>query len=304
MSTRPITVAVSGEERAALAYAAAEARRTGGRLRLVHVIDPLVVAGTPLGTLVSGEDFDQTAWQVVERAEAIIRSITDEPLAVEKVVRRGAAAYVLIEESKTSRLVVLEHRALSRLTRIFTGSTSTTVAARAQCPVVSVPESWQPGTEEPVVVGVDETGEPDAALLAAFEEAAARGAAVCATHAWQLAGPYDRADVRGDLEAEWRERTRPAVEQAVARWAQKYPQLRTTVDLRYDKPADALASSSGDASLLVLGRRTRLGWLRIGSLARTMIRVAECPVMIVPVPELPVPADDWTLDSDELSPEA
>ena len=304
MSTRPITVAVSGEERAALTYAAAEARRTGDGLRLVHVIDPLVIAGTPLGGYVPGDDFEQTAWQIVERAEAIIRSTTDEPLAVEKVVRRGAAAYVLIEESKTSRLVVLEHRALSRLTRIFTGSTSTTVAARAECPVVSVPESWQPGDDERVVVGVDETGGPEAALVAAFEEAAARSAVVCATHAWQLAGPYDRVDLRGSLEAEWRDRTHPAVEQAVERWAQKHPQLRTSVELRYEKPADALAGASRDASLLVLGRRTRLGWLRIGSLARTMIRVAECPVMVVPVPDLPVAAEDWALDSDELSPEA
>jgi nucleotide-binding universal stress UspA family protein len=304
MSTRPITVAVSGEERAALAYAAAEAGRTGARLRLVHVIDPLVIAGTPLGTMVSGEDFEQTAWQIVERAADVIRSITDEAVTVEKVVRRGAAAYALIEESKTSRLVVLEHRALSRLTRVFTGSTSTTVAARAQCPVVSVPESWQPDDDECVVVGVDESGEPEAALLAAFEEAAVRGAPVRVTHAWQLAGPYDRADVRGGLEPEWRERTHPAVAQAVERWTQKYPELPSSVDLRYEKPADALAGAGREASLLVLGRRTRRGPLRIGSLARTMIRVAECPVMVVPVPDLPAPDEDWSLDSDELSPEA
>jgi nucleotide-binding universal stress UspA family protein len=305
MNNKPIVVAVSGEERAALEYAVAEALRTGSQLRLLHVVEPMVMAGTPVGPVISYHDLDETAWQIVDRAKDIVDSIAGDSVEVERVVRRGSAAHDLVEESRTCRLVVLEHRELSRLTRVFTGSTSTAVAARAHCPVVSVPQGWEPGSERRVVVGVDEAGEPEQALRVAFDEAARRQARLSVRHAWRLAEPYDDLGVRTGVEADWRRQTRPVLDEAVQRWASKTPDVSCDVDLLYDRPATALVKAAENADLLVLGRRTRRGPLRIGSIARAMIRIATCPVMVVPLPDRPeAETDDWELTPEEVSPEA
>lgn len=304
MNNNPIVVAVSGEERAALEYAVDEARRTESPIRVLHVTEPMVIAGTAAGPLVSYRDFEEKAWQIVDRAQDIVASIAGESVRVEKVVRRGSPAHTLVEESRNSRLVVLEHRSLSRLTRVFTGSTSTAVAARAHCPVVSVPEAWRPGTERRVVVGLDQSGEPEQALRTAFEEAARRQARLAVRHAWRLAEPYDELALRIGVEADWRRQTGPVLDQVVERWAAKTPDVTCDVELLYDGAANALVKEAEHADLLVLGRRTRHGPLRIGSVARAMIRMATCPVMVVPVADRPAAeADDWALDPDGVSPE-
>jgi nucleotide-binding universal stress UspA family protein len=300
----PITVAVAGEERAALAYALSEARRTGSPVRLVHVIEPVPMPAMPVGPMVGFHDFERAGAQLLDRAVEELRSL-DADVSVESSLRRGPVAPVLVAESRNSRLLVLQHRALSRLARVFTGSTSTAVAARARCPVVSVPENWRTGDRQTVVVGVDPDGEPAHALAAAFVEAENRDAALLVLHAWRLAIQYAALGGPTDVEQEWRQRSQLAVEQAVTRAGDGHPQVKTTIELPYVEPADAIERASEEADLLILGRRTRRGPLRIGSVARALIRVSKCPVMVVPLPDLPEPdIEDWQMQADEVSPQS
>ena len=57
------------------------------------------------------------------------------------------------------------------------------------------------------------------------------------------------------------------------------------VEVRHQWPADVLVDDSRNASLVVIGRRGVHGWVpeHLGSLARTVLRAARCPVMVVPV---------------------
>lgn len=301
---KPITVAVSGEELGALAYSVAEARRTQSPLRLVHAIDMMPMANDPGGPVVSFAELETSAHRILNRATYAVRTLADEDIPIEKVVRRGPAARILVDESSSSRLVVLEHRALPRLARVFLGSTSTAVAARAHCPVVSVPEAWEPDSEHRlVVVGVDESAEPSPALTVAFDEADRRQATLLVVTAWQLAPQYEDLAAATGVEQEWRDRTAPVLTRAVDECRERAPKVKARVELRYAQPADTLAEVGKEADLLVLGRRTRRGPMRIGSIARAMIRESACPVMVVPIVEQ---AEDegWGLDPADLSPQA
>ena len=57
-----------------------------------------------------------------------------------------------------------------------------------------------------------------------------------------------------------------------------------TVDTRYDRPALALHEAASRAQLLVLGQHGHDGhrFRGSGSTARTLLRTARCPVMVVP----------------------
>ena len=72
----------------------------------------------------------------------------------------------------------------------------------------------------------------------------------------------------------------------VAGWRGDFPTVEVEVDLRYQNVVVALAELARHADLLVLGRRGERApfGLSLGSRARTMLRVAVCPVEFVPAP--------------------
>lgn len=287
---KPIGVAVCGEDHAALMFAVAEARRTNGRLCLVHAIDR--AAAPPISLLLTYQDAEEVGARLLSDAASLVEDATSGAVVTQKVARHGAAVQVLVQESERARLVVLQHRSLSRVGRIFTGSVSTAVAARAHCPVVSVPAPWRSGEHGGhVVVGLDEAGEPLAALQAAFEQARLRNVPLMVAHAWRVESPYEGSPADG-FETEWRMHAGRMLSEALDQVIADFPGVKVTTELRYQAPADALSEIASDAALLILGRRSRRGPLRIGSLARASLRVAECPVMIVPV-GTSRPGDDW-----------
>ena len=277
---KPIAVAMGGEDDAALAFAVDEALRTGGGLRLIHAVDQ--AAAPPMSLLLSYQDAEEVGNRLLSDGARVVEDATDR-VTVQKVVHRGGAVQVLIQESEQARLVVLQHRGLSRVQRIFTGSISTAVAARAHCPVVSVPEHWRSDEHgRHVVVGLDEAGEPLTALRVAFEEAQRRAAPLVVAHAWCLSSLYEEFPADG-FENEWRKQAGRLLREALDQATPGFPQVKVTTELRYQAPADALSALAQDAALLILGRRSRRGPLRIGSLARALLRAGECPVMVVPV---------------------
>jgi len=123
-------------------------------------------------------------------------------------------------------------------------------------------------------------------LRAGFAAAEERHARLLVVHAWRPSGPYDAA-IGGRVAAEaWQRQTEPAVWELVAGWRGDFPAVEVEVDVRYQRVVVALAETTRHADVLVMGRRGERApfGLVLGSTARTMLRVAACPVEIVPAP--------------------
>ncbi len=119
---KPILVGVDGSASSARAvrWAAAEARRRRRRVRLVYGnVAPLIHEGRPPMPVAMPQSFAEAmrtqGEEWLEQAETAAR--TEAPdLELDSVVRTGAAAWVLVEESKSAALVVVGSRGLGGFT--------------------------------------------------------------------------------------------------------------------------------------------------------------------------------------------
>lgn len=126
---------------AALAFAVAEARRTGDR---VHVVTAWAVRPPALedparldrGVVETVEDLRARAERTQEQALA---DVNTDGVTVSREFVEGAAGRVLVELSHEARLLVVGSRALGPLRAALLGSVSRYVAQHAACPVVVVP---------------------------------------------------------------------------------------------------------------------------------------------------------------------
>jgi nucleotide-binding universal stress UspA family protein len=274
-----------GENVGALRYAGDHAKRLGADVCIVHAVHELrpPPAANPLLSY-------EVAWDEV--GNRIVAEVSEEFLSlhedidVSTVARHGDPVKVLTELSSDASLVVLQHRDLSSLHRIFTGSTVAGVAAHAHCPVTSVPAGWSPSVPQGrVTVGVHEDGLPPGVLALAFVEASARRCPLRVVHAWKLDPVYD--DFISAREMAWRTEAEATVRSALEEMRHNHPDVPVEVEVRHQWPADALVELSLTSDLLVVGRhRHHLpGPRRIGSIARAVLRTASCPVTVVPVEE-------------------
>jgi nucleotide-binding universal stress UspA family protein len=131
----------SPESRRALELAAALARATGARLRLVRAVDVTFAVAPPL---------DAAAYQEMARAvrEGAREGLDDaleglRDLRAEGAVLEGDAGEVLVEDSAASDLLVVGSRGRGPLRRVLLGSTSSRVLHDAACPVVIVPRGGE-----------------------------------------------------------------------------------------------------------------------------------------------------------------
>jgi nucleotide-binding universal stress UspA family protein len=274
-----IIVGVSGEGEnvEALRFAADEARLRGTGVTLVHVAQTRRRGSSSDAGQGSVEQHGQ---RIVDEAGQRLASLAHDEVPTATLVRQGEPGEVLTELSRDATSVVLQHRDHSRLHRLTTGSTVMSVAAHAHSPVVSVPPAHGHPGRGVVTVGVHEDGGPADVVETAFAEAALHGWTVHMIYAWRVSSAY------GDMVAEedhWTAEAQASLAAATDEVRRKYAGVSVTVDVRHDHPADALVKMSTESSLLVVGRHSHHGFLqpRLGSLARTSIAHAECPVMIV-----------------------
>ena len=282
---RTLVVGITGpgREHAALRFAAHDAKVGDGEVLLVHAIHA-AHPSPPVGVLLTYADAaDVGSWvvkEVCEEFEKVSEGATFRGLAVP-----GAPARVLGDLSHDATLVVVQQQHGHGLGRLFTGSTAGGVAARAGCPVVSVNPRWQPedATGE-VVAGLHESGGPREVLEAAFAWAARTGVPLRVVHAWRLDGAYDDI-ITGRVDENWRHDQKQALERAVADLREQHPDVPVTLEVRHQWPADVLVDDSQVASLVVIGRHGTHPWAthHVGSVARTVLREARSPVMVVPV---------------------
>lgn len=303
-----VVVGVSGpgRETAALRYAVDCARRDGSEVVAVHAFRTALTGPPPRALLTFAETADMAHW-VIKQVGDELSELTNGTVPFRALAVAGTPAHVLVDLGREARMVVVQHHLPHGLRRLFAGSTAYAVAAHADCPVVSVPADWQPATDVPgeVFVGVHEGGVPLAVLEAAFTQAEATGAPLRVVHAWRLDAVYD--DIITDrVAAEWRAEQQRALTAVVDGLRARHPEVEVTVEVRHQWPTDVLVDDSQVASLVVVGRHGPHAFepAHLGSLARTVVREARSPVMVVPVrPHRDAP-QDWELVADEISPQA
>ncbi|HEX8871040.1 MAG TPA: universal stress protein, partial [Lentzea sp.] len=225
----PIVVGIDGSASAlaAASWAAQEAARHQVPLRLVHAY-VLPVRGYP-EIILTGNEIRQAIEQLgrdkLEEATAAARAAAPDVEVTSEVVCCGSVT-LLIEESKTARLVVVGSQGLGTVTGMIVGSTALALAAHGKSPVVVVRGTAVP--DGPVVVGVDGSPTSEAAVEFAFETASMRSAPLTALMCWQdfmVESAYTASRFTvdwGQVEGE----ERRLLAERLAGWQEKFPDVR------------------------------------------------------------------------------
>lgn len=131
--------------RAAVQWAAAEAERRGVMLQMVHTWQVPITASSMYEAAVWPDIAvcERAAFEEMTLASA---AIADEhpDLVVDTVVAEGRAADAIAQQAAGAELVVLGRRHHGRLERWLSGSTSTDLVGRLDCPLVIVPCDHEP----------------------------------------------------------------------------------------------------------------------------------------------------------------
>lgn len=300
MVTRPIVVGVDGSEESlqAVEWAAQEAGRHSWPLRIVSA--PAAVPR--IRAYHAAPDAVAIALRAIsERAleAAVSRSRAMAPgVSVSTGLLSGPAALAVADSGTDAAMLVLGARGAGGFTAMILGSVSRYAATRAPCPIVVVRQETMAVHRE-IAVGIRDPGAADGALSFAFTEAAQRGASLVAVHAWHwfpaalrragvgAGAPGPAADpVQISAEAD------RALAAALSQWRDKYPWVRVRTDVIRGHPGRVLASYSGRADLVVLGRHSGFGEAGPGSLGsvspgvgttlHAVLDHAHGPVAVIP----------------------
>jgi nucleotide-binding universal stress UspA family protein len=178
--TRPVVVAVDGSEAAigAAEWAAKEALHQGVPLRIVHVIQNTCPSMT--AEVLDGVEH-QYAQNCLREASLAVEA-TNLPIAIETAVLSGSVSLALVGESDCAALICLGSSGIGRIAAAAFGSTATTLAERARCPVAIIRRDDSTLLPEAgfIVAVLDGCSEDDASIVWALEEGRVRRAPVLA----------------------------------------------------------------------------------------------------------------------------
>lgn len=210
-----------------------------------------------------------------ERVRAQYPDMTVEGVAVEAMAIEG-----LLRECAGAGTLVVGSRHLGALGATVLGSVGNAVAARATCPVVVVRGSGNNTKNAEVVVGIDGSDASDAVISFAFDFAQDHGRAIRAVLGWwPVVGvlPREQASVTGPA-SHW-------LEEILAGWRTKYPDVVVHTEVVEDHPVALLVEQSRQHNLIVVGTRGHraLAGTLLGSVSQAVLHHAECPVAVVPL---------------------
>jgi nucleotide-binding universal stress UspA family protein len=282
-STDPVVVAYDGspDSDRAVRWATRTARTTGHEVRVIVVAHE----GAVTSSRVPGWD-DDIVHELVAQATQRLKEC-DAPEA-EVLVRRGAAAHVLIEAGDDASMLVLGSRGHGKVTGLLIGSVSQHVARYAPCPVAVVRTPHQPEARR-VVVGVDGSGGSRNALELACRHASALDLPVTALHGFRPHGPlgstsqaYFAATAPAGLVGERIEAAERMLVESVVGLAEKFPKVSIELEAIPVPAARALVDASMMADLVVVGSRGRgaFAGLLLGSVSQEVLHLAHCPVVV------------------------
>ncbi|MFJ9566187.1 universal stress protein [Streptomyces fuscichromogenes] len=313
--TRTVTVGLDGspESRAAAEWAAREAELLELPLKLVQVWEPVPapMAQAPLLGPETHQHWTERSemgvppaegWGSVPREAAEGVRLRHPGLDVTTEQLSGRPADVLVGAAKDAELLVLGSRALGGIGGFMVGSVGLSVVAHAERPVVLVRAGEQVADEHetdpatgvpsaatafrPVVLGLDIESPDDDLIAFAAAAAARRGTSLRVVHGWNPPYYYDAYGVAADLglRQELARQESTALSEVLRPWREKFPAVEITEEFHYGTPGNHLVDASGEACLVVVGRRTRRSSLgsHIGSVTHTVLHHATAPVAVVP----------------------
>jgi nucleotide-binding universal stress UspA family protein len=252
----PVVVGIRDMQPTALRFALREAHRRGTGLRVIH----------SSGLRDDGQELLDDARHVIEQ------EVTPVPVAYE--LTSVAPIEALEAEAHEAAIVVIGADGISWPDRLLGGAIASHVANHAACPVVMVPEpdhSTTPG--EVVVIALDGDTPARGPLHFAFEQADARALALHVLHA------VPPATAAPDAEC-----LRADIGEALAGWADTFPEVRVLLSFPIDEADDACRRATERSELVVVGRphRHSLPFALARPLAAGVVRHARCPVAVVP----------------------
>lgn len=282
VATRPrVIVGVDGTAAnwSAVLWAAAEARSAGRPLLLVACAPsttPALAAHT--------DDLEQGASErlTADLLESVRSHIVHQVGEVSTHVATEDAAQALVWLAHDQDRLVVGKRRGHPWSNAVLGSTAVAVAGRCTGPVVVVPEAWsvEDHVEQRIVVGVD--GQRDSSVLdAAFDRAERLGVGLVVVHA--LGASLPQTMVGSDVHQPSAD-TRMDLDELLAPWVQRHPDVHVTVQSHPVTPTVSLLGAATDAQLLIVGRHaaTHPHGPALGSTTRKLLHHASCPVMVTP----------------------
>ena len=283
MTTRTIVVGTDGTDsgKAAVQWAAREAARRQQLLRIVHAFD------SEWGE--ARHDRGSERVDVAEQlAEAVTATAASQATAAAPMVRIevqtliGRAAPELLRAAETAELTVVGNRGRSEFASLLLGSVSQRVATHAAGPVAVV-RGRGDVIDGPIIVGVDGSPAAEHVLDTAFELAAGRDCPLSVIRTYLPPVPLWIGDVpAADLESLRDAAEHTALDELVAPWSAKYPEVPVKVRVSRDSTAAILEDASHGAQLVVVGSRGHgtIAGTMLGSTSVELLHHADCPVLI------------------------
>ena len=240
-------------------------------------------------------DLRIAARRVSDRALGRVRRLAPD-LDVEVTAPLADPREALLDLAPRASLLVVGTRGRGSVRALLLGSVSTAVSAYASCPVAVVraehattsPTGTDTDTDTDtdtatgaVVVGVDAGPSSTAALEMAFELASVDHRRLDVVHSWSTDDTFiDRYSYEQRLEhLEAHER---ALGEALAGYAEKYPDVTVVRHLPDNGPVHSLVSLSSGASVVVVGSRGLTGIRSVfGSVSRDVVEGAHSTVVVV-----------------------
>ena len=289
-----VPVDFSGPSEVALRCATAFAARLGGKIALVHVIEP----GRVVGELSESDTRMTEIQRLVEEelcslaSRCSLADRSGEPALFDEVEVRTGRPFQQIGQAASELggdLIVISTHGYTGLEYVLLGGTAERVIRHAPCPVLVVRRQDGRAPEpKKILVPVDFSAASLDGLRYALRLAEPFGARLTALHVIESLGPTVRLEI--DVDAHKR-KLREGV------------QLRLEkLHLEVDEPAGAFdtlfregrsyheivaMAQRGDCDLIVMASLGRSGVvdMLLGSTAERVVRHAPCPVLVVHKPQ-------------------
>jgi nucleotide-binding universal stress UspA family protein len=291
-NTHVVTVGIDGSETStvALEWAAREAARRGAALRVIHAYTNRVY-GADFGVMMAYPAVDlgklhESHEQVVTTQVDAIRT-TFPTLEIEIQVTAGGPVSTIVDGAKDSDLVVVGSHGCGSFAALVIGSVARSVAHRAPCPVVLVPNKPLRPTVNTIIVGTDGSPASDAAMDWADQEAKLWDAQLTVAHACYY--PYAVGHVATRSAAALMEVDAMMLLTEAGRRldARHGDNSEVPTELLTGAPATALVEAAANRDLLVIGAHGRGAFKAavLGSTSNHVIHHAQGPVAMVHTPK-------------------
>lgn len=269
----------------AIAWAADEATLRRCPLRIVHAVAPWLYEQNVDPRLVSVREWLLAGGQEVIATAVEAARTQAEEIEVTGEVVPGGASRALLERARDAVMVVVGSHGVGTVAGLLLGSTALQVVSHTTVPAVVV-RHMEPVARGEIAVGVDGLPAGEPALAVAFEEAGLRGARLRAVHVWSdpgTTGPGGMTPLVYNPEMVAAEHRR-WLNDAVARWREKYPEVEVVIEVVHGRPVRILSGVSARSDLLVVGTRGHGGFagLVLGSVSHGLLHHAHCPLAVVP----------------------